>query len=193
MSPSTGNLELSQVVVVDIDDNELGTMNKAEVHADPGFLHRAVSLCIFDELGRVLLQQRQAEKYHFALRWSNACCTHPLPGEPSQEAVRRSARDELGVALVTLEYCGSFIYRALDVHSHLVEWEFDHVFAGTIDEQPRPNSDEVAEIRWCTLGESVVVEIDQEAQTPWLMPVLGVFTHWKAGSTDWSPPLEQSD
>ena len=186
----TDGLELTKVVIVDQDDNELGHMNKAEVHEAPGHLHRAVSLCIYDDSERVLLQQRHIKKYHFATQWSNACCTHPLPAESNRDAIQRAALDELGVRLGTLDYCGSFIYRAEDDHSRLVEWEFDHVFAATVRDTLNPDPDEVADLMWCTISGDGLIGMDHEIQTPWLLPVLSVFSGWRAGSIDRTPPLE---
>ena len=47
-----------KVVLVDPEDNVLGVMDKLEAHVGAGHLHRAVSVCLFDEAGRVLLQRR---------------------------------------------------------------------------------------------------------------------------------------
>lgn len=53
---------------------------------DRGLLHRAFSVFLFDESGRLLLQQRADEKITFANMWTNTCCSHPLavPSELGQ-------------------------------------------------------------------------------------------------------------
>lgn len=45
-----------------------------------GLLHRAFSVFLFDEQGRLLLQQRAASKITFPDVWTNTCCSHPLSG-----------------------------------------------------------------------------------------------------------------
>lgn len=45
---------------------------------EKGLLHRAFSVFLFDESGRLLLQQRADEKITFANMWTNTCCSHPL-------------------------------------------------------------------------------------------------------------------
>lgn len=44
-----------------------------------GLLHRAFSVFLFRPSdGRLLLQQRAAEKITFPGMWTNTCCSHPL-------------------------------------------------------------------------------------------------------------------
>ena len=59
-----------QVVLVNEKDQPIGIMEKMEAH-QKGLLHRAFSVFIFDSKGRMLLQQRAAEKYHGANLWTN--------------------------------------------------------------------------------------------------------------------------
>ena len=49
------------VILVDDDDRQVGTAEKLTAHRD-GALHRAFSIVIWDRSGRMLLQQRAAEK-----------------------------------------------------------------------------------------------------------------------------------
>ena len=160
------------VVLVDESDNEVGLMDRIAAHAAPGFLHRAISACLYDPDGRLLLQRRAPEKYHFAERWSNACCTHPMPGESPHEAVRRRIREELGVDSPSLTRCGTFIYRAEDPASGLVEWELDHVYAGILTVDPAPDPSEVAECRWVQPID--VPNFSTPEFTPWLAQVLAI-------------------
>lgn len=52
-----------EIVLVDRDDNEIGIAEKLETHRR-GDLHRAFSVLIWDNAGRLLLQRRQVGKYH---------------------------------------------------------------------------------------------------------------------------------
>lgn len=45
-----------------------------------GILHRAFSVFLFDDRGRLLLQQRASSKITFPDVWTNTCCSHPLHG-----------------------------------------------------------------------------------------------------------------
>ncbi len=161
-----------KVVLVDEDDNEVGTMEKVAAHAAPGHLHRAVSVCLFDGEGRTLLQRRAEGKYHFGGLWSNSCCTHPEPGEAPAEAAARRVRQELGVDVTGLEHRGTVLYRAEDPDSGLVEHELDHVFAATLVGEPNPAPAEVSEVRWLVVGPET--DVTAAEFTPWFAEVLAV-------------------
>jgi isopentenyl-diphosphate delta-isomerase len=138
----------NQVILVDEFDREIGKMEKLEAHRR-GLLHRAFSVFIFNSQGQMLLQKRAMSKYHSPGLWTNACCSHPAPGEALQETVERRLREELGM------YCNTqksfdFIYYA-ELEKGLIEHELDHVFIGNYDELPIPNLEEAEEVKFFDL------------------------------------------
>lgn len=154
-----------QVILVDEQDNETGTAPKMEAHIK-GLLHRAISVFIFNTKGEFLLQQRAFNKYHSSGLWSNACCSHPRPGESVQDAAERRLREEMGIAC---ELTGrfSFIYNAA-VGDHLTEHEYDYVFTGISDDVPEPDKMEVAGWKYMD-AEKLHLEMEQypERFTTW--------------------------
>lgn len=134
-----------QVILVDADDNAIGTGDKLQVHRE-GKLHRAFSVFVFSRTGQWLLQQRALDKYHSPGRWSNACCSHPRPGEGIREAAQRRLQEEMGFSC-TVEPQFRFIYRA-ELEGGLIEHELDHVLTAVYDGAIVPNSAEVAAYRW---------------------------------------------
>ena len=86
---------MEQVILVDENDLEIGVMDKMEAH-EKALLHRAFSVFIFNAKGEMLLQQRAESKYHSAGLWTNACCSHPRPGEDIKTAAVRRLNEELG-------------------------------------------------------------------------------------------------
>lgn len=84
-----------KVILVNEHDDMIGVMDKMEAHKQ-GLLHRAFSVFIFNNRGEMLLQQRALNKYHSGGLWTNACCSHPMPGEKTQEAAARRLMEELG-------------------------------------------------------------------------------------------------
>jgi isopentenyl-diphosphate delta-isomerase len=122
-----------------------GVAEKLAAHQSPGRLHRAFSVFLFDDRGRMLLQRRALSKYHFPGVWSNACCGHPFPGEAPFQAATRRVGEELGVAPALLMEAGTVTYRHLDPQSGLVEHEYNHLFVGLVRAQPHPDPSEVAE------------------------------------------------
>jgi isopentenyl-diphosphate delta-isomerase len=154
------------VILVDDSDRPLATCEKLEAH-ELGLLHRALSVFVFDTRGRMLLQRRAQGKYHAGGLWSNTCCTHPRPGEPTEAAAHRRLREEMGFGCALAEHF-SFTYRiALD--NNLIEHEYDHVFTGRYDGDPSPNAEEVAGWRWVDphwLDKDL--KLRPRVYTPWL-------------------------
>jgi isopentenyl-diphosphate delta-isomerase len=135
-------MQNEEVILVDENDRPLGTMEKMEAHREAR-LHRAFSVFIFNRKGEMLLQQRASHKYHSAGLWTNACCSHPRPGEDTKEAATRRLQEELGFT-TSLEKSFDFTYRS-EFENGLTEFEFDHVFIGIYDQAIHPNRDEVSD------------------------------------------------
>lgn len=129
-------------------------------------LHRAISVFIFDTQGKMLLQKRSVNKYHSGGEWSNACCSHPRPGERTIDAAVRRLHEEMGIQC-DLQHAFSFTYRAV-LDNGLYEHEYDHVFIGVTDMVPIPNADEVEGFVFLR-PEAIEKDLFQNPQafTPW--------------------------
>ena len=133
------------VVLVDACDKDIGLMEKMEAH-HKGILHRAFSVFIFNDDGKMLLQQRAFSKYHSPGLWTNTCCSHPRHEELPIDAAHRRMMEEMGFDC-SIEPAFTFTYKA-PVGQGLTEHEYDHVFTGVWNHIPRPNPDEVAAWKW---------------------------------------------
>lgn len=138
------------VVLVDENDNEIGTMPKSEVHTADTPLHRAFSCFIFKE-GKFLLQQRSSKKVTWPLMWSNSVCGHPMPDEETIDAVKRRAKFELGLELAEVRFASPYRYRF--EREGVVENEICPIFVATVVSEPVPNPSEVEAIAWIPWGE----------------------------------------
>ncbi len=138
----------SHVVLVDVNDTEVGTMEKMEAHRQ-GVLHRAFSVIIFNDKGEMLLQQRAVHKYHSGGLWTNACCSHPYPGEDIKTAGERRLYEEMGIK-TKLDSIGSFTYHC-KFSNGLTEHEFDHVLKGIYNDDPIINPEEVETFKWMSI------------------------------------------
>ena len=175
--------ETHLVELVDHTGAPVGESTVERAHRAPGALHRAFSVLLVDQEERMLLQQRSASKTRFALRWANACCGHPLPGQPVTLAATRRLREEMGIVGVPLSEVGVHVYRAEDPDSGRVEFEYDHVLLGRFDPNvPIPFSPaEVHAVEWT---EPAVLGIQMERYPDFYAPWLaGVIDAWRA-STD---------
>jgi isopentenyl-diphosphate Delta-isomerase len=140
------------VVLVDEQGNTLldryeviRCLDKMTAHKK-GALHRAVSVFIFNNQSKILLQKRAAKKYHSPGKWTNTCCTHPLPSEPPKLAARRRLKEEMELETDLTEVF-TFTYKA-DVGNGMIENEYDHVFIGISSDNPIPDPKEISEWKW---------------------------------------------
>lgn len=156
---------IEEVILVDENDNELGTMEKMEAHVK-GVLHRAFSVFVFNSKGELLLQQRALDKYHSPGLWTNTCCSHPRLHEKTKDAASRRLIEEMGME-TTVNEAFTFIYKS-EFDNDLTEHELDHVFIGYDDRLPSINTDEVASYRYVGLIElQEEIDNDPEAFTTW--------------------------
>lgn len=156
---------MEKVILVDDQDNEIGTMEKMEAHRK-GVLHRAFSVLIFNVDGEWLIQKRAMTKYHSAGLWTNTCCSHPRPGEEIGKAAKRRLMEEMGLDILpTLSH--KFSYK-IDLENGLTENEMDYVFTGTIQGVPLANPSEVEDWRFISIDD-LQKELSSNPKA---------FTHW---------------
>ena len=129
------------LILVDRQDRQIGTESRAACHRHPLKLHRAFSVFLFDQDGRLLITKRSARKDTWPGFWSNACCSHPRDGESAEEAARRRLAEELSCS-AELRFLFAFEYRA-DYDATWGEHEVDHVFVGHYGGPLAPDPDEV--------------------------------------------------
>jgi isopentenyl-diphosphate delta-isomerase len=139
--------------LVDDEGVTIGTGEKLWAHREPGHLHRAFSVFLFDRQGRLLLQRRALGKYHSPGVWSNTCCGHPYPGEQPFVAAARRTAEELGVAPALLCEAGTVRYDLPDEASGLIEREWNHLFVGLVTAELDPDPEEVESTRFVTAAE----------------------------------------
>jgi len=140
-----GSADNDPVILVDADDVEIGTARKLDAH-QRGLKHRAISVLVRNSKSEFLLQQRSESKYHSGGLWTNACCSHPLPGESTADAARRRLAEEMGFSCAIEPL---FVYQYnTPVPGGLIENELVHVFGGRHDGAIKPDPSEVGDWKW---------------------------------------------
>ena len=159
------------IILVDVEDREIGLAPKLDAHRQ-GLRHRAISACVLDRRGRMLLQRRAFGKYHSGGLWTNACCTHPRAGETVEAAARRRLREELGVDC-ELKFVLRTHYRA-DVGHGLIEDEVVHLFVGEYEGGVTPDPAEVSGYEWVSRADlRARIAAHPEAYTYWFRHYMG--------------------
>jgi len=159
------------VILVSKAGKRIGIAGKLNAHRE-GLLHRAFSIFLFNEKGEMLLQRRAVTKYHFAGKWSNACCSHPRPGEKTSAAAKRRLKEELGIKC-SLKKSRNTVYHFFDQKSGLTEHEFDYIFIGKFSGEILFNRKEVDAVRWVSQRDlKSELKSNPEKFTPWFKKIL---------------------
>ena len=136
------------VQLVNRQGKPVGTAPRSECHGNPDLIQAVVHLHLFDSAGRLYVQKRAAGKDRFPGLWDTSVGGHVAPGETPDQAIRREAREELGIELSDqpgpaglrrLERLEPYIYRD-DVETEYVV-PYRSTYSGTL----QPNPDEVQE------------------------------------------------
>lgn len=132
--------------LVDEAGNIIGCATRGECHGGSKKLHPVVHLHVFDADGRLYLQQRPLWKDIQPGKWDTAVGGHIDLGENVDIALRREAREELGLEDFDPQFLRSYVFES-DRERELI-----NAFRTTVAHAPRP-SDELAGGRFWTLAE----------------------------------------
>ncbi len=168
MNQASISSDQEQLILVNEQDEDIGSLSKLECHLGAGVLHRAFSIFIFNSAAEVLLQKRSAQKHLWPLYWSNACCSHPRPGEDAEVSAQRRLEQELGIR-TPLSFLYKFIYQA-QYQGAGSENELCWVWAGEAEaEAIIVNTNEIAEWRFFSIQDlDIALSETPEKFTPWM-------------------------
>lgn len=139
---------MENLIIVDNNDKPIGQDEKLATH-QKGRLHRSFSIFIFNSKNELMLQKRASGKYHSGGLWTNTCCSHPRVSEDTEKAAHRRLQEEMGFDC-GLEEKFSFQFK-VKFENGLIENEFDHVFVGRYDDEPKLNPEEAEDWKWVNL------------------------------------------
>ena len=88
---------------VDENDQELGSMTRAEAHSGSNKIHRSIHVLLFNEQGQILLQKRSKHKDKYPNLWCLSVGGHVTYGQSYKEAAQREAQEELGIEINELK------------------------------------------------------------------------------------------
>ena len=161
------------VILVDENDNPIGSEEKVKCHLPDGKLHRAFTALLFDEDGRLVLTRRAKEKMLWPNDWDGTFASHPRESETYVSSGERRMPEELGIK-GTLDYLHKFEYHVpyKDVGS---ENEICGTLIGIIDKSTelKEIEGEIDEIKWISSKE-LIAELKKNPQIycPWMLIAL---------------------
>ncbi len=98
--------------VVDEQGNILGAATRGECHGGSRLLHPVVHLHVFNSQGDLYLQRRPLWKDIQPGRWDTAVGGHVDLGESVDMALRREAREELGLEGFVSEPLSTYVFES---------------------------------------------------------------------------------
>ena len=133
--------------LVDRKGSPIGQASREECHGNPRLIHLVVHVHVFDPAGRLYLQKRSMSKDTNPGLWDTSVGGHVMAGESVESAVRREAREELGIDASAAEH----------LYSYLREGSFESEYAACYrlawDGPVSADTSEIDEGRFFTLAE----------------------------------------
>lgn len=133
---------MNDVVVVDENDEVVGTMPISEAHAN-GTLHRISIVYVENNKGEILIQSRVDGFL------DHSAAGHVDPGESYEEAAQRELFEELGIKDVELKYVG-----------HSRTWK---------EKYPEEGVSHVFDVFKC-VGDPEELQVDEVKNVYWVRP-----------------------
>lgn len=135
--------------IVDVNGNIVGSATRRECHSGSMLLHPVVHLHVFRGDGSVFLQKRSMNKDIQPGKWDTAVGGHVDLGESVYMALKREAREELGIDVDTPRFLCSYPFRSS------VEYELVNVFCIQVGDDFNPvlSPEEISEGRFWSRAE----------------------------------------
>lgn len=128
--------------IVDESGNIIGSVSRKEAHSGSMILHPVVHLHVFDINGNIYLQKRPIWKDIQPDKWYTACGGHIDLGENVEAALKREAKEELGLYDFDVKLLGSYIFESS------CERELIYVHTTIYKKEIIPNINELANGRF---------------------------------------------
>lgn len=140
------------VVIVDENDNEVGSAMLAEVW-QKGLYHRIASIFIEDEQGHMLLQLRGPDVKVYPNCWDQAAGGHVDEGYTYEQTAANELAEEVGLHDAKLKAIDTYRFNAQE-GSRIIN-QFVRVFLVRIphDMPLQPQAEEVGRLQWFTPNE----------------------------------------
>ena len=158
-------------IILACDDNGkfLEYIPKEVGHTGSGKRHLAITVLVYNNKGKVLLQRRKHKIFDDI--WDLTASTHPLHSksgtdESLEEATLRALKYEYDIDSIILKYIGSFNYFART--GNLCENEHDALFTGEYNGEVKLNPEAGYSFKWVDRNEFFKdISENPEKYSPW--------------------------
>ena len=133
--------------LVDEAGNIVGRATRRECHDGSKRLHPVVHLHIYNKDGDLFLQKRSLTKDIQPGKWDTAVGGHVDYGESIEEALRREAREELGIEGFEAELMARYVFESA------IEKELVHTYRTVYEGSFTPDKEELDDARFWRIDE----------------------------------------
>lgn len=133
--------------LVDEAGNIVGRVTRRECHDGSKRLHPVVHLHIYNKDGDLFLQKRSLTKDIQPGKWDTAVGGHVDYGESIEEALRREAREELGIEGFEAELMARYVFEST------IEKELVHTYRTVYEGPFTPDKEELDDARFWRIDE----------------------------------------
>jgi len=161
------------VILVDENDNPIGSEEKVKCHLPNGKLHRAFTALLFDKSGRLVLTRRAKEKMLWPEDWDGTVASHPREGETYTSSAERRMPEEVGISC-KMDYLMKFEYH-VPYKNIGSENEICGTLIGIVDESTKFKmiEGEIDEIKWISASELLSeIKNNPKIYCPWMLIAL---------------------
>lgn len=164
------NSKTEYLILVDRDDNPIGTEEKVKCHLPNGKLHRAFTILLFDKNYNLLLTRRSQNKMLWPGDWDGTVASHPRQSESYISSAERRLPEEIGLSC-KLDYLFKFEYH-VSYKNIGSENEICGTLIGTVKDPSKIKlvEDEIDSIKWVSRDE-LMSDIKKHPQIycPWMI------------------------
>lgn len=163
------------LVLVDINDNPIGSEEKVKCHLPNGKLHRAFTALLFDKEGRLVITRRAKEKMLWPGDWDGTVASHPRKPETYTSSAERRMPEELGISC-KMDYLFKFEYHVKynDIGS---ENEICGTLVGIVNDsiEFKVVKEEIDMVKWISSKELMIeIKNNPKIYCPWMLIALGL-------------------
>lgn len=161
------------VILVDENDNPIGSEEKVKCHLPNGKLHRAFTALLFDKNGRLILTRRAKEKMLWPEDWDGTVASHPREGETYTSSAERRMPEEVGISC-KMDYLMKFEYH-VPYKNIGSENEICGTLIGIVDESTefKMVEGEIDDIKWISANELLSeIKSNPKIYCPWMLIAL---------------------
>lgn len=164
---------MEYLILVDKDDNPIGTEEKVKCHLPKGKLHRAFTILLFNKYGKLLLTRRSPSKMLWPSDWDGTIASHPRQSETYISSAERRLPEELGISC-KLDYLFKFEYH-VPYKNIGSENEICGTLIGVVEEPSKIKfvKEEISDIKWVNHDELLEdVKNSPKIYCPWMIVAL---------------------